>query len=607
MIATLDRAKLTVEQQSELVKASIYKAFDLDLWTEAQRNDAQYYVSQYEHNGGRLHPTEEYAAFLLCREHWRKLKKEGLELPTKAKWASTYAMQGMTVFNLTKGSSYELSWLGDDELAFTCQAWEGGRECSHIKYAMDFLGKADEHGDAVVKAPIEVVEPTQTDLELLPGIYATKGQAEALENMLDFAYGQKGLAYSLTGCAGSGKSLLVQAFAQRLPAGTKIIFTAPTNKAVRVLNEMVAQWGIGVEAITCAKLLGLKPRIDTETGQQVFEPDFDEEPCAQEYDLIVVDESSMVGTDLYDHIMREVNLCTRVLFIGDPYQAPPVGEAISRVFAEVLDVSTLTEAKRYGSAIGAIATDIRLSLQRRGEPLIESNYSEDKSTGVWSMPRSRWNDSLIKAFKSDSYKRNPNSARALAWTNKQVAKINAMVRDEIQGKDAPRFVVGERLIAKDPFYMDDIHGNEVKVLSVADECEVISVRQGHQGGYKVWAVTIQILQDDHQPVTVPVLHEDDEALRTSQLKEYSENRDWKKFWGLKGRFADLRYAYAITIHQSQGSTFDNVWVDVPNLAGNSTRNMVQFPGSNKKRVVYERWQLLYVGVTRAASRLFVPE
>ena len=45
------------------------------------------------------------------------------------------------------------------------------------------------------------------------------------------------------------------------------------------------------------------------------------------------------------------------------------------------------------------------------------------------------------------------------------------------------------------------------------------------------------------------------------------------------------------VHKSQGSTFQDVFIDVPNLMRNSK--------------VTERNQLCYVAVTRAAKRLFV--
>ena len=63
------------------------------------------------------------------------------------------------------------------------------------------------------------------------------------------------------------------------------------------------------------------------------------------------------------------------------------------------------------------------------------------------------------------------------------------------------------------------------------------------------------------------------------------------FWDYKQLFHDVSYAYSLTVHKSQGSTFQDVFVDVPNLMLN--------------RKVIERNQLYYVAFTRAAKRLFL--
>ncbi|NEP19333.1 MAG: ATP-binding domain-containing protein, partial [Leptolyngbya sp. SIO4C1] len=64
-------------------------------------------------------------------------------------------------------------------------------------------------------------------------------------------------------------------------------------------------------------------------------------------------------------------------------------------------------------------------------------------------------------------------------------------------------------------------------------------------------------------------------------------------WAFRQRFHDVNYAYSLTVHKSQGSTFQDVFVDLPNLM------------RNPKTV--ERNQLVYVAFTRAAKRLFVSQ
>jgi superfamily I DNA/RNA helicase len=91
--------------------------------------------------------------------------------------------------------------------------------------------------------------------------------------------------------------------------------------------------------------------------------------------------------------------------------------------------------------------------------------------------------------------------------------------------------------------------------------------------------------------TLRVLHESGHQAMAAQLAFLSRERRWIEFWDLRLRFHGVDYAYCLTIHKSQGSTFLDVFVDLPSMAVN--RNVV------------ERNQLCYVAFTRAANRLFL--
>ena len=95
-----------------------------------------------------------------------------------------------------------------------------------------------------------------------------------------------------------------------------------------------------------------------------------------------------------------------------------------------------------------------------------TRLQQTNGEGVFCVSGNTWTQQLIKAFKSDSYLSNPDAVRALAYTNKRVEKINEIVRDEIRGNDAPRFVIGERLIAKNHYYLPNSYGAAQKVFSV---------------------------------------------------------------------------------------------------------------------------------------------
>jgi hypothetical protein len=51
------------------------------------------------------------------------------------------------------------------------------------------------------------------------------------------------------------------------------VLTAFSNKATKVLATMADQWRLDVDAMTCCTLLGLRPVIDEDSGNQVFQPD----------------------------------------------------------------------------------------------------------------------------------------------------------------------------------------------------------------------------------------------------------------------------------------------------------------------------------------------
>lgn len=113
-----------------------------------------------------------------------------------------------------------------------------------------------------------------------------------------------------TGGPGTGKSYtalqLVKQYTKHFPHH-KVLFAAPTGKALTKLRLP------GVEAKTLHALLEIKRNSDFFT------------PSPQvDADLLIVDECSMIDLSLYTKLLRGLSARTRVLFIGDPDQLPPV-------------------------------------------------------------------------------------------------------------------------------------------------------------------------------------------------------------------------------------------------------------------------------------------
>jgi energy-coupling factor transporter ATP-binding protein EcfA2 len=423
----------------------------------------------------------------------------------------------------------------------------------------------------------------------MPGIPLTREQWSALQAVEQFLDSSEKL-YLLTGYAGTGKTTLLQVLMNRMQQRKdrrKVVLTAFSNKATKVLGAMAYRWGLDLDCMTCCKLLGLKPVIDDQTGRQVFKLDSKQGSQFGRYHLIVVDECSMINEEMWELLVNAVsNLYDRsqLLFVGDPAQLPPVGEAESPCFRQIYYRSELTEVVRYGGAIAVLAEDIRRNLDRSYLPQFASDTNPERTEGIFALPRQAWERLLIRAFTSQASQADPDKVRALAYTNRRVDYLNRIIRADIFGRDAPRFVRGERLVANNPCLND-----ETVLLQTSAECEVLGAIEGREGPWSVWYLEVKTEEGNY--LTLRVLHELSRASLQQQLQTYAGEKRWQEFWELKQRFHDLHYAYSLTIHKSQGSTFQDVFVDLPDI-------LVNFK-------LLERNQLCYVACTRAAKRLFV--
>jgi exodeoxyribonuclease V alpha subunit len=125
----------------------------------------------------------------------------------------------------------------------------------------------------------------------------------------------------LTGLPGAGKThtqrVLVE-LARR--AGSRVLLCAPTGKAARRMRDLT-----GHDAMTIHRALGYSP-------YEGFGRDEDD-PLSNDYELIIVDEASMLSLELADALFRAAGDC-HVLLVGDTDQLPPIGPG--RVLADLV-------------------------------------------------------------------------------------------------------------------------------------------------------------------------------------------------------------------------------------------------------------------------------
>lgn len=181
-------------------------------------------------------------------------------------------------------------------------------------------------------------------LPALSGITLSEKQQNAIRLML-----QNKLAV-LSGGPGVGKTTITRSMLSAvLKAKVEVALCAPTGKAAKRLGEAT-----GMPASTIHRLL----EIDGKTGgfkhhEKNFLP----------YDLIIVDEASMVDTQLAASLLRAISPNAGLWIVGDPEQIPSVGAGAvlqDMIRSRQIPVATLDEIFRQAEASRIIVNAHRI-------------------------------------------------------------------------------------------------------------------------------------------------------------------------------------------------------------------------------------------------------
>lgn len=169
----------------------------------------------------------------------------------------------------------------------------------------------------------------------------------------------------ITGGPGTGKTTLVRGIVELLgDRGLKIQLAAPTGRAAKRLTEST-----GEGAKTIHRLLEYEP-----VGQ-VFQRDA-QMPLSG--DAIIVDEASMLDTELADHLLDAISDRARLILVGDVDQLPSVGPG--RVLADIIEsavVSVVRLERIYRQARRSLIVDSAHRVRQGRMPVVEATENAD--------------------------------------------------------------------------------------------------------------------------------------------------------------------------------------------------------------------------------------
>jgi len=454
-------------------------------------------------------------------------------------------------------------------------------------------------------------ELLQQHLSLLP----TYGQQEAIRALDQFiSHSKPGNrdAFLLTGYAGTGKTTLVSALVKTLnQLGWHTVLMAPTGRAAKVMASYSGQIASTIHR-------HIYTRISADEGLSFFR-----RKNLLDRAFYIVDEASMIsddpGTgergllqDLVDFVYEKKN--NRLILIGDTAQLPPVNSPLSPALDQDelqlryrLNVQTicLTEVVRQAQASGILdnATSLRMLINRKPPQVrLKSNGYKD----VYRMTVEKLEEGLRYAY--DKYGRE--NVVVITRSNKAATMYNKFIRHQIEFYE-DEIVAGDTImIVKNNYVVlpEDSKAGFLANGDFAQVLKVINLEDAH--GFRFADLELQLLDEScpekfEARVMLDTLHsaepnlsrDDWKKLQTSVLIDLERKFTSKKMLMEESKkdsclnALQVKFAYALTCHKSQGGQWDAVFVD---------QGFLPEEGVTKD---YLRW--LYTGVTRASKELFL--
>lgn len=334
----------------------------------------------------------------------------------------------------------------------------------------------------------------------------------------------------VTGGPGTGKTTVLRSAAHALALrGSPFILLAPTGKAARRITEVTS-----LEASTIHRALAITPQL---------------------HGTVIIDESSMVDTELLGRVVRSLSPQSKLVLIGDANQLPSVSPG--RVFGDLIEsgvvpVVRLLEVHRAAqdswvckNAPKILKGDVDLA-SADDFVFIERKSANDVTTAV------------LEQYRLAT--ENSKSVQVLTPQNQGLVSTSALNK-ALQGARAERLRPAGVNV-----------GSSEKPWMIYSGDPLVQLKNNYQ---------TMVFNGE---IGTAVLPEEDRGVPAGMVGVQFDSRILK--YAYAEVFEMLRHAYALTVHKSQGSEWDTII-----LVCHSVHSKM-----------WSR-QLLYTAVTRAKKKV----
>ncbi|MEI6122987.1 MAG: AAA family ATPase [Bacteroidota bacterium] len=447
----------------------------------------------------------------------------------------------------------------------------------------------------------------------------TTDQQTVIEKLSSFVISTtENRIFLLKGYAGTGKTTIVGVLVKILPKlGLNSLLLAPTGRAAKVLASYSAN-----HAYTIHKAIYKSNEDDSGYSLSLREN-------KTSNTIFIVDEASMIAgemlannslfpssnllEDLLTFVFSGIN-CS-IIFVGDTAQLPPIGTQISPALDEKflkanfhIAIGNFELSKVFRqteeSGILANATHIRTLIYQSD---ITKNFFETKNfNDVIQISGSDLEDMLNTAYSASG----DTETLVICRSNKRANLYNNEIRRRILYREG-EINAGDKIMIVKNNYFWIAKKSKAGFIANGDIAEILRIKNIEviENDFSFADATIRLIdypeeKDIDVKLLLNTLNSESPSLSSLDFKklynvisnEYAHIPErYKQMKMIRNdpylNALQIKFAYALTCHKTQGGQWENVFVE----QGYLTDEMV-----NKE---YMRW--LYTAVTRATKKLYL--